>query len=603
MVEIYDTWNTNFDRNGDASFDGVTECNVDMPLGGTWKLDLSVILDKEKRYKHVQNGAVVCVPTPVGDHQLFRIYDANKTPTGVVAKANPIFYDSGDEVMLFDCGAVNMSGQATLSHMLENTKKYHAETDIRDLKSSYWDKTGFMDAFAGSDDSSFLNVWGGEPIYDNYTVRVMKHVGSYKGLRVALSFNASNIEADIDDSDVATRLYPYSSDGYGLSGTRPYVDSPLIDHYPKIHAKTITFDHIKMASGSSDSDDKETGDIICKNQADLDYALKRACLEQFDNGIDKPKVSYKVDMVNLHDAKEYEDIKDLEDVGLGDTVDIYMKEHDIAIQARVVRIQYDCVNRAATSIELGNFSYDYFSEINNVADTVKKNTTSYGGLKADKVEGVLNGMKTQLKIQKTVAQRQDSRAILFEDIDPDSPLYGAMCLGTQGFQIANKRTADDTDWDWKTFGTAEGFVASRIIAGILQSKNWDADKKTGFSINLDTGIAYLYSMNLSGSFTSSGRDIDIRMSNGQLYFIKDGEIQFRICPSANGKAYMLVGKNNAPNIAIDPDDKEIEMNSVDKFRMNGYTGVTGTAKFNDGSYLTIHNGIITGGHASQSGDF
>ena len=64
---------------------------------------------------------------------------------------------------------------------------------------------------------------------------------------------------------------------------------------------------------------------------------------------------------------------------------------------------------------------------------------------AEKIKGVLNAINTQLRYQKNVAQKQDVRAILFEDTDKESSTYGAMCLGTQGFQIANTRTQDGRD--------------------------------------------------------------------------------------------------------------------------------------------------------------
>ena len=57
--------------------------------------------------------------------------------------------------------------------------------------------------------------------------------------------------------------------------------------------------------------------------------------------------------------------------------------------------------------------------------------------------------------------------MLFEDLDPTSPTFGAMCLGTMGFEIASKRTAKGTDWDWKTFGTGAGFLADFIVAGTM----------------------------------------------------------------------------------------------------------------------------------------
>ncbi|EPY2274701.1 hypothetical protein ACXAUS_003606, partial [Clostridium sporogenes] len=62
---------------------------------------------------------------------------------------------------------------------------------------------------------------------------------------------------------------------------------------------------------------------------------------------------------------------------------------------------------------------------------------------------------------------QVERAIIFEDKAPNSSTYGAMCLGTRGFQIAREMT--NGQWQWTTFGTGQGFTADLIRAGILQS--------------------------------------------------------------------------------------------------------------------------------------
>lgn len=90
------------------------------------------------------------------------------------------------------------------------------------------------------------------------------------------------------------------------------------------------------------------------------------------------------------------------------------------------------------------------------------------------------------------------RAVLFEDLNKESPLYGAMAMGTQGLEISKIRTADGRDWDWTTAMTAEGIVASAIVAGILSDKTgrnyWDLDK----------GIVHMD----AESFTLSGRTIE-----------------------------------------------------------------------------------------------
>ena len=65
-----------------------------------------------------------------------------------------------------------------------------------------------------------------------------------------------------------------------------------------------------------------------------------------------------------------------------------------------------------------------------------------------------------MQVMRNVATDSPVKAILFEDNVKDSPTYGAMALGTMGFMIANKKTLDDKDWDWQTFGNGSGFTAN-----------------------------------------------------------------------------------------------------------------------------------------------
>ena len=118
----------------------------------------------------------------------------------------------------------------------------------------------------------------------------------------------------------------------------------------------------------------------------------------------------------------------------------------------------------------------------------------------------------------------DVRVILIEDLDPESPTYGAMSLGSLGFQIANKRTADDTDWEWTTFGNAQGFNADLIIAGTLQAINIVGSIITGGTIN-GTDIN---GTNITGS-TISGTSITSQVTSGQnlqIAELDEGRVRF-----------------------------------------------------------------------------
>ena len=81
-----------------------------------------------------------------------------------------------------------------------------------------------------------------------------------------------------------------------------------------------------------------------------------------------------------------------------------------------------------------------------------------------------------------VEEEEDVRAILIEDLEPTSPTFGAMSLGSLGFQIASERTGDDSDWKWTTFGNAQGFNADLITAGTLNAININGSNISGGTI-------------------------------------------------------------------------------------------------------------------------
>lgn len=280
-------------------------------------------------------------------------------------------------------------------------------------------------------------------------------------------------------SGVVTRIYPKAFNGHALSGSG-YVDSPNIDAYPVAMCSELQFEDVKMREDAQE-DDEKNGVVICDTQAELDNALIQKCRDQFTTGIDKPKVSISADMILLQDTDQYKDYKVLESVSLGDTIHCKHSKLGIVTDARVIALEYDCIQKRVTSVELGDFKNDYFDRVTSSTGKVESIINPDGTIMAEKVQGILNGIYTQLKLQSTVAQKVKGRAFTVEDLDPDSDLFGCMTWGTQGLQLATRRTADGKDWDWTTAVTARGILADAIIAGILTDK-------TGKNYwNLDTG--------------------------------------------------------------------------------------------------------------------
>lgn len=546
MIQIYSPDNTDFEKNGDMVL-MPSSCVISAELNGAWTINLKHPLDEEGRWKHIEEMAVIKVPSFITDDQLFRLKIVEKSDSGISVSGDPIFMDAMDDCFLTDIRPTNKIGQEALDLMTAPNSKYTGISNISRAATAYYEYKNLIEAINSDDENSFINRWGGEILFDNYTVTINDRVGGDYGveLRYGKNIPQDGLRETIYTNGVVTRIYPQAYNGRkpsGSLGRNIYVDSPIIDSYPAIHSATITFDNVKLYLDASEDEMKGLADndvYVCYNQAELDAVLEHKCEEEFQNGIDKPSVNIEAEIVLLKNSEQYRDYAVLEDVSLGDTIHCKHNRLGIVTDARVISLEYDCILKKVNSVELGDFSYNYFSDVSSTVSRVDSAIRPDGTVIAQKITGIVDGMKASLRVQKSIAEKQDVRAILFEDLDPDSPTYGAMCLGTQGFQIANERTSDDRDWDWRTFGTATGFSADLITAGTLAAINILGSVITGGTISGTT----ITGSTIRGNTISGGTITGTTINGGTLISEStNGKLKITI---SNGK--ILIDNNGDAN--------------------------------------------------------
>lgn len=476
MIEVYVKGNEDYGSNGDMTLTPTT-CEVELTVEGVAELTLEHPIDDLGRWEYLVTDNVIAAPTPYSKKQLFRIYDYTKTETEVTAYARHVFYDSAGE-MLVDVRPTDKTGQEALDIILSGTK-YKAKTNIKTRSTAYYIRKNIMEAIGGDDENSFINRWGGERMYDNFTVIINDRLGGDYGACAEFGRNMTGIEADINIDDVVTRIIPESYNGYTLEGEEPWVDSPLIGNYANPRAAVIKFEDVKLL------EDCREGEEGFSTLELLREELKRRCEKEYENGLDKPKVNYKVDLVEVANTEDYKDYKKLTTTGIGDDVLTKDRKLKINVTARCIRLVYDCIEEENVEVELGNYIENYFDKTTSAADIIQKVTREDGTLKAEEVYGKIDAVKAQLKAQRDISQPSEVRAVLFEDMVEGSPTYGAMSIGTMGFCIASERTADGKDWDWKTFGTGRGFYADYVCVGQLDGALIRADSIKADSISID----------------------------------------------------------------------------------------------------------------------
>lgn len=603
MIQIYKPENTGYEENGDMTLFPTT-ATVHAVLNGEWEATLEHPIDEDGRWKYIIEDAVVKMPSFNGD-QLFRIKKKEKSDGGITAEMQPIFMDAKDDCFLTDVRPTEKTGQQALDMMTAPNKKYSARSNITNISTAYYQTKNLIEAISAEDESSFINRWGGEVIYDNYTIVINDRAGDNYGYEVLYGKNIpeNGISEEIETRDIVTRIVPKAYNGNMIEGDEPWIDSPEIEKYPTIRYGVMEFEDVKMREDAQE-DDEEDGITVCDTQEQLEEALKKKCEEQFEAGVDKPTVTLSVDIVMLEGTDLYKDFEDLTKVSLGDTVHCRHSKLNIVTDARVIELEWDCLEKRVDSVVVGEFQYNYIDDATSMMNRVESAIRPDGSVIGQQVKGVLDAINTQLRYQKNAAQTQDVRAILFEDTNPDSPLYGAMCLGTQGFQIADKRTEDGRDWDWSTAFTAKGGYANVLIAGIL------ADKTGKNFWNLDTGEMQLSGIlkQLTGAGGMEIRDGTIRFldaAGNTLAIMHVSEEQVLLQGTGKLSGIIRIGGSGSGDVQIVPGTggkaiifgNALEINAT-SVTTGGASAKTGRAEFSNGTYLEFKNGMLTGGNTS-----
>lgn len=633
MIQVYSPDNTDYEHNGNMTL-LPEEATIHIVLNGEWTATIEHPIDQEGRWKYIVDNAVVKMPSFNGE-QLFRIRNKEKSDSGVSAELTPIFLDAKEDCFLVDIRPTEKNGQEALDLMTAQNKKYSAKSDIKTISTAYYQTKNLIEAINGDDENSFVNRWGGEIIYDNYNATINERIGGDYGVQVLYGKNIvkDGFSETVDMSDVVTRIVPKAYNGYMLEGDEPWIDSLLIEKYPTVHYGVMTFEDIKMRTDASE-DDEEKGVIICDTQEELEKALKKKCEEQFEADVDKPKITIEADMELLQNTELYDDVMELEKVSLGDTVHCNHSKLGITSDARVIELEWDAAKNKIKSVTLGDFQYNFLSNASSVMNRVEQAIRTDGTLIGQQVMGIINGVKAQLKAQSTVAQKQAVRAVMFEDLDPSSPTFGAMCIGTLGFEIASKRTADGRDWEWNTFGTGKGFFADFIVAGTMLADRIKGgtlelggtdngngvakvlDGKGNEIVRLDKDGVYAKGKyicsNADGSQTATLTEGTLDFKNGSyIAHIRagsiGGQVGIMIYPEqgASVSKYLSLSANalraQFGDIILRASSKltEAAENLEVQKGGKGYAAKTGRAEYSDGTYLDIVNGRVVGGKTKE----
>ena len=191
----------------------------------------------------------------------------------------------------------------------------------------------------------------------------------------------------------------------------------------------------------------------------------------------RPDVSYTLSEIDLVNTEGYSD----EVYQINMAVHFYNEELNVNDYGFVSKIQetLDEPNTRGVTVETNELNIQsksfasFLRRVTDAAQLLKEKNTIYGRAAAIGADGTLataklNGIMDVLKnrLMSTVSgwYTDDNGNMIFEALDGSS----AMMLCGSGFMVAAGKD-ESGEWNWRTFGTGEGFTADLITAGVLRA--------------------------------------------------------------------------------------------------------------------------------------
>lgn len=280
--------------------------------------------------------------------QIFRIYKVEKNIDSVTVSARHITYDLLYNLTTYK-NIVACSCREALAGIMDNCIAPHDFTAYTNLDSqrTYIDWTRINPISALLDpENGLTTLYNAALVRDNWELYVLHDPGLNRGVTVEYGKNMTGIKYSESFESVVTRVVPVGETQDGepllLYGDTPWVDSPRIRDYPIIYTQELKCEDCKI-----DAESGVTAAIAWTRMLEQAQAV-------FDEGGDLPQVEISVDFINLGDAEEYKQYKNLERLFLWDYVLIRHKLQNIDVTARVVSVEWDCILDQMTKMEVGS---------------------------------------------------------------------------------------------------------------------------------------------------------------------------------------------------------------------------------------------------------
>ncbi|GAK31974.1 hypothetical protein WOSG25_220020 [Weissella oryzae SG25] len=504
---LYESSEVDFKTNGLGKLAEIQNAEITEQRNGILQLTATYPV-AGRRYNDISIGRLILAkPSPKDANHAFRITNLQLDISGknVEIQADSITYDLRNNLIKSvkikdDNGLMAMNA---IKGAMVHQSIFDFYSNIETVSSTELSYVNPLEAIAGTN-GSILQYWGGEMLRENRRISMYKRRGDDDVMTFRLGKNISSMTYTIDTANLVTKIYPYVKqtvnevDKY-IEGDS--VESPNMNKYFDIYIRPVD------VSQDIQIEQDESEDSI---KAKINEYAKNWFTKSENTDVDLPEVTIEVDVISLRESADLSDqFKELENIGLTDTVTVFVPEFNVDVTAVVNELHYDPVSEQVISLTIGTARLSYtdynksqFEDMQNKI-TVINEEANYAATKLWDTETELN-----FSTDGIIAT------------DPNYP---------QRLVIFNSAGIGVSEDGGKTFGnaiTGKGINATAITTGILKAIQIIGVTITGSTIT-----------SRDGSTQAS-----ITLNNGELTFKnRDGRDVAAIVPTTDGSSGVANG--------------------------------------------------------------
>lgn len=337
---------TTFTGRGIGLLADAISCTVIEERNGAFEMELVYPVDGLHYADIAERSIIMAIPSPYRDAQPFRVYSMEQPINGVVTiKARHLSYDmTGIPVEPFTItgGIADIMDEIDSNASL-NTH-FSLQGDVTGSATFTLEKPASMKSCLGGMEGSVLDLFGGEYLFDGYTVQLFASRGSVKDYKVAYAKNITAFKRTTDSGKLVTGIFPFWASGS---------DTQILTRKVVEIVEDADYTNVPVVDLSDKFDSKPT------------KAALLAAAEKYiaDNDLGELEVSLDVSFVDLASIDEYAGrARDLK-IDLCDTVTIVFPMYGVETQAKIVRIETNVLLERYELITVG-------TEQTTVADTI-----------------------------------------------------------------------------------------------------------------------------------------------------------------------------------------------------------------------------------------